>query len=246
MDATFDWVSTSKVCENPIVVAIIHTISSPKGSKSGWLYVRRIYSLRGCHLLYRRRNTQCGLEVWWVVDPNFRYVSILREVEEEFRYPVENWCHNMWKNRKRMHAPPHKQQIQLYDREGACTEIYIGSYYQMYPVPLNIPWILYWLLHLLPPTVLVYYRFPWIHVKLRIHIFETQTQKRENSVKPVTTTSIFSVYALVLNLITRLGPTDDSMWLWPIALEFSNWPTSYLPLYVYVYIRLCPPLESPN
>ena len=36
------------------------------------------------------------------------------------------------------------------------------------------------------------------------------------------------------------------MWLWTIVLYCVNQPTSYLPLYVYTYLRPCPPLESPN
>ena len=72
--------------------------------------------------------------------------------------------------------------------------------------------------------------------------FETLTQQRKNITKPETTNSLFPVYALVWNLLCRLSPPADPVWLWPVVLDCVKWPSSYLPFKLFYFISTSTPI----
>ena len=61
------------------------------------------------------------------------------------------------------------------------------------------------------PSPLIFgpFPFPFNPRETENSYFETQTQQRENSAKPVIINSFFPVYDLFWNLITRVGPPDN-------------------------------------
>ena len=44
----------------------------------------------------------------------------------------------------------------------------------------------------------------------------------------------------------RIGPLADPVWLWPIVLDCVKLPSSYLPLYIYIYLLLIGLAETPD
>ena len=114
---------------------------------------------------------------------------------------------------------------------------------KIFPDPVYSYWFLSYLFHLLVTFIFGSFQFPMNPHKLRIHILKLRLSKDKIAHKPPLLDHYFLYMIQFKTYYLRLGTPADIVWLHPVAIYRIKLTPSYLPLYIYIYLRLCPPLD---